>query len=291
MSVKTRRFRLPAGANPDDFQIVGDLSQVSQWKARVFAGNSGDVPVGSFDGVGYVMISLRDATILPIALSDEHRNGFDVLCDYHASRIATKPEHYFAIPARGAIYRYDDGAASTKRLLKAAAKWRSYGGENLVVIGSYDAKGLIGTIDDFLAADGILSVPAGELPPLGQRIVEALKTLQASLRASRLSMSHTVTRAPITQARRLMHMLSPVACKLSLSADFYKTAQRIDTAEAAEDLGMIDDAIFGQRGIKNAIHNQLRAWERGTLREFASEDLTDIFGGDPALAAGLFSAL
>ena len=55
-----------------NFKIVGDLSNIADWKAKVLRNNSGDKKIGSWDNVGYVFISILSNEIIPIARADEH---------------------------------------------------------------------------------------------------------------------------------------------------------------------------------------------------------------------------
>ena len=73
------KFNIPKELQ-DNYKIKGNLGNVEKWKAKIMVGNSGG-GVGKWENVGYVMISIKDKTIIPISRNDEHHTGYDFLQD------------------------------------------------------------------------------------------------------------------------------------------------------------------------------------------------------------------
>ena len=71
-------FRLMPGLDPNKYVMTDSLRSVNKWWAYTYVGDSS--PEGKPDTmgeVGYIMISLRDNTIIPIS----HHRGMDLLFD------------------------------------------------------------------------------------------------------------------------------------------------------------------------------------------------------------------
>lgn len=89
-------FQLPKNIPSNFFKITNSLKDIKNWKARILENNSGGekLKVGDYDEVGYVMISLKDNTIIPIARSDEHHRGYDIMYEIYESKYKIVPYDY-----------------------------------------------------------------------------------------------------------------------------------------------------------------------------------------------------
>ena len=115
-------FNVPERTS-SNFQITSNLNEANTWKAKILLGNSMEEgkKVGDWDEVGYIMISLKDNTIIPIARSDEHQRGYELLSDfYHFSS-----KDYYSLWVYGKNYPYD--VEQLHDLEIALQKAQSYG--------------------------------------------------------------------------------------------------------------------------------------------------------------------
>lgn len=100
-------FKLPDAVPTSLFKLTNSMADVQKWKAKVLENNQQGVPKGEFDSVGYIMVSLVDNTIIPIARSDEHRKGFEVMDCVYSEKYGINPSNYYPIFAIGNNYPYD----------------------------------------------------------------------------------------------------------------------------------------------------------------------------------------
>ena len=90
-----------------NFKIVGGLDNYPNWQAKVLLDNSADkgVKKGQWESPRYVLISLDSNNIIPVAISDEHQTGYDLLYEYYYKKKLIKQENYISIDGNGTTYR------------------------------------------------------------------------------------------------------------------------------------------------------------------------------------------
>lgn len=257
------KFRLHPGLNPEDYQITDNLRDVSKWRCRIYAGD--DRP--DSDHVGYVMISLKDDTIVPIARGDEHHRGMDLMYDFQngykkgSFKIAKVPNliasDYIPIWAHGTNYIYDP--REVPELLVGLTKFLSYGGQDGVLMGSSQMTGKIVKYTTFLAAKGNLEIKAGTLAPLGQKIYDDFKALAQALRgledADRIKAKPAFTLA----AKLLKEIPVPIVYKLGLDLDQFRALPaQLRSLQKENDYKGLEDLFFGFHGIKNQMHTFIK---------------------------------
>ena len=271
-SIGNDRFVIPA-AIAGNFRIKGDLSQAGEWKAKVLMGNTGQVKVGAWDKVGYVLISLDSNTIIPIARCDEHHCGFEVLREIYFKRKLVPKERYEAVFSVGMNYIWRE---SVKDTMEAYRRFRSYGGRNSIVRGANECRNYIATMDDVIAGNVNLSVDEGALSPVGRYVVGQLEAIARGVVAKR--------KAVFALAYDFIQWVTDGALETGrvivlTEEDMLRWEREVLQAEAALDYERLSQVFFSFRGIKNNFHNRLRAAMKDTSQyHFDRRDATEFWG-------------
>lgn len=173
LTEETNSYTIPSTIK-DNFKIVGGLDNFKCWKTKVLAANSAgpDVKKGDWEEPMYVMISLDSNNIIPIANSDSHQVGYDLLEYYYFKKKLIQRENYVSICGDSTTYVYDD-PKDTENKLKAFQKWLSYGGENQPVCsmgGSYR-----GDMLDIIERKGNVKIIPGKLAKGGKDIIDSIE--------------------------------------------------------------------------------------------------------------------
>lgn len=253
--VKTSGFRLHPGLDPAKYVMTDNLGDVSSWKAYTYFANSGGKK-GAMDEVGYVMISLVDDTIIPIARGDEHHMGMDALYDLQRKVKDLRADQYVPL-YHGSNYIFH--REEIKKMLVACRKWLSYGGEDGTITGANDFTGTMLTMSHFIAGDGQFQITPGQLAPLGQAIFDAFKTLAAACSEARNSDKRSVLAKAGHSAIALLQLLAKHRLNLPLKSEVLDgTPKLVREAVKEGDIQTLEELFFGMDGIKNTLHNSLR---------------------------------
>lgn len=256
-------FRLHPGLDPAKYQITDSLSDIERWRAYTYDGQ-GKVKAGDMAGVGYVMISLVDNTIVPISRGDEHNSGYDSLRDSIAkaakkSGHALNPRDYLPIWANGNNYIYDE--SEIPDLLIALRKYLSWGGKNGLLRGMNDLRKMAVSLKQFVENEGRFTIAPGQLAPVGTEIVSGFVKLAAALEKARVEGAPKSARNAAFREALALHTLIwryvlLVAIKdVSAMKELPKAIRR---AQREDDLGFVETTFFGFDGIKNQMHNAIR---------------------------------
>lgn len=253
-------FYLPKGVNPKDFQITESMSDVKDWKAKIFVNNSGNENqvVGQWDEVGYIMIGLDDNTIVPIARADEHRRGYELLIDYYHLDY----HNYYPIFYKGKEFPYNED--DLNKLVVALKKAVSYG------LNIYDKqiymKNINKSLDtisakDFLENNGKL-FDDNNILPLGQDLIQAFKYLSEVFNKTTIRGKYS-----ITLLNKAIKNLYNVCKKIKIEKNMplmiptYYEMMENDIIKYKEEYISNNDLMkhfFGFGGFRNMIHNILR---------------------------------
>ena len=263
-------------------KISGGLDNAEKWTTKCWLNNSGE----NEPGVGYIAIDPATGMLVPIARSDEHRTGYELLQHLMAKKIIPRAK-WITIWALGDNYVYDDKHA--KEMLPAFKKWREIGGPNLPVKAAARKEGFHVSFDDFIAAEGNPKTNwSGELAPAGKKIVEAFEKVAQFYAKHHKAGKSLSTKPLVTAAQRLMKLLDHYL-RFVLDHDKMKKAeQALLDLEAATDLKPLEkfeSTIFAYDGVKNDLHTILRKNEK-----FDASNLRDVFG-DVNLAKAEFDRL
>ena len=260
-------FALAPFLDHANYQITDSLKDAPRWRAKILSANSGAYgqKVGQMDAVGYVMISKVDNTIVPIARADEHHCGADLL-DALCQKTSGNPDNYVPIYAIGNNYVYS--SCDIPKLLKVITKFVSYGGNpDLHLIGSNDLTGKCTTLGEFVESRGQVTVAPGKLNPAGRRAVEMIQQLSRTIGAAAQSVQRSKTGKSFTEAGNLIKF---IGFELGHGHSAAKGAMDKLKQLAKDDLDGLTELIFGFDGVKNKLHNELRAYQ---ARVVAGESL------------------
>lgn len=267
--VERASFRLHPGLNPDDFHLTSSLGDVNtKWKARIFDANSAaeDQKIGQMDDVGYVMISLADDTIVPIARADEHHRGEDTMWA-HVQRRKIKglnPSDYVPLFwSSNYLYHREEIAP----LLIACRKYLAYGGHDTVIQGSNDYNNMAMRMSQFVERNGDVVIAPKTIAPLGQQFLELLDQLREDCAAARgaMAMRSATAKAGRSASKIVDFFESIIFTWIGLGewptggarAVFATWRKQIREFVAADDIQALEEMWFGF-GIKNAMHQKLR---------------------------------
>jgi hypothetical protein len=233
-------------------------------------GNCGDVKVGTWDQVGYVMISVDSTNIIPIARSDEHQMGYEVLRDIYFRKRLVPKETYFPIFAFGQNYLWQETAKEQQEALR---RFREYGGRNSVVKGMNTK--YIANMDQFISSDGNISVNGRSLSPIGKFIIGKLGSVArgvVSRQRNVFSVAHDFIEWMEANEHVIRQALPLTDGEL---AHWRSEALR---AEAAGDYDKLSAVFFTFSGIKNRFHSRIRSvvTKKGSVFDLA--DVRDFWG-------------
>lgn len=115
-----------------DIKVDGDLGNIGKWTAKVVLGNSGRLKKGEDDKVGYVAINTKGGDIIPIARSDEHQSGYELLYHLQKKGVISKASDYITLYNGNNYpdYKIGDKDEDISQYVDAVKKWLSYGGMN-----------------------------------------------------------------------------------------------------------------------------------------------------------------
>jgi hypothetical protein len=274
-------FCLHPSLDPKKYVMTNNLADFEEWKAMTYEGNSrgeGDPDVGKMGSVGYIMISLKDNTIIPMSRSDEHNKGYDTLeFLQRKTKGAIKSANYLPIWSYGNNYIYNK--SEVPDLLNALEKFLSYGGPDGVLKGTSTMRGLAMTSRQFVDSRGNYEATKHELAPLGAEVYADLKTLSETIRRARSTDLRSATGVAFQAAKVLVKLLARDRL-LSKGID-YKAVESLGPhlrdLQKSGDLGGLEEMFFGFDGVKNVIHNSIRE----ALKDkdsWTSEDLKSVWG-------------
>lgn len=262
------------GLLSSNYQHTNSLSSVSNWKVKVIIGNSrgSDSPdVGEFDNVGYVHIGLKTGTIVPIAKADEHHRGYDLIV-YLLEQQLIPEDDYVPIHTH---HDYID--ANDVLALNAMKIWRQLGGPNIIIKNlNYNKENFQLTIDDYIKAEGKITINKGVLAPLGQKLIDHLKQVSTLCIESRNN----------PRKEKQLYKQSKIAynyfCQIIQLRDCDQdTLDLIDQAEVIggeQGVQKLEQLFFGFDSFKNKLHNQVRNALKPNAYNFQIQDMEAIFG-------------
>ena len=261
-------FKLPNGVPQSLFKLTNSMADVQKWKAKVVENNQRGVPKGSFDSVGYIMVSLIDNTIIPIARSDEHRMGFEVMDYFYSKKYGISPSNYYPIFATGNNYPYNKEDAQA--MYAALVKCKSYGLDldSIAVSMYYLSKGSTNYIS---ASDFVSQTSKSNEDRKKLSLTKIGKSLIASLQAFSEAFEYHNARGglSIVKIQRALNNLVNVGKQIRLNeTDGYTLVTDFDK-ESIEDVLVrykdgyisetdLENMIFGFDGFRNRLHNRLR---------------------------------
>lgn len=239
-----------------NYQMSGDFGSVKSWKALVYLANScgdGDAQEGEMGEVGYTMIEVDTGEIIPIARSDEHHMGYDLIHHLTSKKLIPKGNYYPIF--FNSNYVYQEHPDEVQKALKAFKIWRANGGENtsITATGSRSNDFTV-NMDDYINANGNIEIPTGELLPIGKRVVHYLEKcahiVSGYHQGKKVKEGHLVVYAErIVKELYETHKFFSEVKKLDFAVKIYNQDQ---------DFSKLEQALFAHNGFKNEIHMMIR---------------------------------
>lgn len=256
--IKPATFKLHPALKEGDYAITNSLAEAHHWRARcLFANSGGDI--GAMEEVGYVMISLTDDTIIPIARGDEHHKGYDALCDIaEASKTHLDPDKFVPVWCHG--NNYVNELSEVPDLLTAIGKYLAYGGRDDVLVGAYMMRDQLVTLSSFVAEKGMIQVAPGRLAPLGKKVFDALKAAADATTEALHDAPRQKRAKAFAAARAALDLIERHSQHIEGAEDDAIKAGRAILKDASKNLDVdaVQSVLFGFDGIKRAIHMGVR---------------------------------
>lgn len=259
----------------NNYQINENFSKVRDWKAKVYLENSrgeGDAEKGEFGQVGYTMIDVDSGFIVPIARSDEHHMGYDLI-EYLTNRKLIPKGNYYPI-FFGSNYVYNEYPEEVRRAIKAFKIWRENGGENTPVSNGGNSEiNFTIKMDDFIKSNGNIFIPNGELLPIGKRIIRYLDKCASLIKDFHLGKN--IKKEQVRDYAKL------IVSELKGSYCFFKETESLEKAiiefEKNSNFKKLEEELFSHNGFKNSIHMDIREGIKDP-NSFSARDVLKIFG-------------
>jgi len=280
-ALASAKFTLLEEVDSKNFKITDSLKDIEKWKAKVIEGNQGNKRKGSFDSVVYVMISLKDNTIVPIADSDGHKTGYDVM---YTHGIADPYDNYYPISPSSDNHPI---TSSLDKFKLALNKAKDYGldldkttiymrnispiydtimgelpeGQGLNFWGEHYEDAYI-TARSFLDGDYGNSIKLGRLfTPLTGELLTAFETLSETFESE--------SEKPRPSALRLKNAvkyLYKIGNKIKLGSDVFISKEMYDSMvdsiadfkNEAISFADLEHKFFGFNGFRNILHKKLK---------------------------------
>lgn len=262
------------------YKIEGELANSRNWKAKIVEANSAGkgIKKGMWDTVRYVMISLDSNNIIPIAISDEHHVGYDVLGTFY-SKYKVPREDYVSVCSWGNHYIYQN---DKEEQLKALKKYLELGGNpNLAVqyADDYSNKTHVGTAYGFVNSKGMLEIVPGKIAPLGKKLITLWESIIVGLVKERDERIFADCWKLIELIEgNVYYFFSLIDGQVSEVMNDLKT--KISGYEKAKDYDGLENYLLSFNGLKNQMHNNLRkkmdSGERDLIKLFGDVKLAKI---------------
>lgn len=263
-------FSLPKTVPAKFFKITDNLNDVENWRVKILQNNSSENKrLGSFDSVGYIMVSLADNTIIPIARSDEHHRGYEIMDTIYQDEYNINSSKYYPIFCLGNNYPYNQDEAL--KMKEALAKLKSYGYDldKLNVSMYYITKGedeRYVTGNDFLGEIESKEEQRKNIPvtPLGKNLVKALEMFSDAFEYKNVRGELSLPK--INNAWRQLYNIGKdiMLNKDDVLISWFDDETVSDLLQKYKD-GYITEEnlmnlVFGFGGIRQKIHNLLRRY-------------------------------
>jgi hypothetical protein len=271
---QSQKFSIPLKIK-SNLKISGNLGNAENWKAKIILGNSmgKDKKVGDWDKARYVAIDLKSNTIVPIAISDEHQTGRELIWHYENKNLIPHGNYRY-VDSWGTTYIYTNNDVD---MVAAFKKFKMYGGNGNLKVKSMGGK-YNGTIDDYIKRNGEIILGEAELAIHGKHIIADIEyianeykkflMLEKKFKTPNDDDIQSLFNFTINFLQSLidfdgvldeLHVNFNDKIKSILNDDIIeKMISRIKIAEPKLDYDVIGDEILSMNGIKNRLHQALK---------------------------------
>lgn len=265
------------------YKIVGDISNVSEWKAKIILNNNNgrNLKIGNYDDVGYIMINYNNSNIIPIARSDEHQRGEELLYHLYSKKLISDI-NYTPIFYGNNYFHYD--GVNDKQIQKdliSVKKYLEYGGKNTNLTINWKYKldlntfikldGDINNIEKYINDKGQLTDDAEYFISYLEKIAWLLRKRQELIFNSVVvsSAAENISKKEIMKnAEYLIEYINNIDFM-----DTHKFNKAINKAIIMFDVNLLADILFYHNGLKNEIHMLLKKKDPKLKKFFGNLDL------------------
>lgn len=296
-------LKIPAKIKPN-IKGSGNLSQIENWTVKVILGNSvgGDEPnKGGWGKVGYVFINPKTKEFIPIARSDEHHSGWDLMNHYKRKGLVKSFDGFVPIFSvrHTYVFEYEDSDVGPDTFKEAFKLWRGAGGKNLAVefmtTRSWDKNMYAGNMDDFIEGGhlkvgkkGFIHAPARELIELLEKAAKEFNQMRKTGKESSRIWEYAKAIVNIFSS----HMRGILGLyKENDYLGLSEVKDQLEKLETKNDLKGLEDLLFGFKGIKNSEHQLLRQMVKESDKKDSMRDSEKKFYGDIEAALKEFERL
>lgn len=262
-------FKLNSKLNLKNYKNINNIADIKDWEAKILTGNSmsDDKKIGQWEEVGYVWISLVDNTIIPLARSDEHHQGYDAI-----QEMGINANDYYPVFLGGDFYpdgknnQYPYNQEDARNLKIALLKLQYFGRDlstidvNMhYILNDWKSKPI--KASEFVEGKyGKEKYEEAKLTPLGEKLVKTLE---------KLSLTYTYIIEHQTSSNRLFDVVNDLyeLCEdIKLDSgdklfnsimldNIYNAMGDYDSGKGSKQL---ETVLFSFGGIRNIIHQALR---------------------------------
>jgi hypothetical protein len=276
------------------YHIEGDFNDVDKWTCNSFnKGNDNfDIKHRSNDQktVYYVMFNMIDKFFLPIAETDEHHTGYDLLHDLKV----TDADNYLHINMLGNNYIKEEDINIYYTLYKElySTGWRP---TYYVSISHSD---ITVPMIEFIKT-GKIEYKKGELAKYGKELVERLKELKEKDNKILFRGNDKMVDIYLKKSINLLYWLNSIDFPLDIKSinykgkffsitleKFIKEIKKLEVEYSEDRFKKCSVIIFGLNGIKNIIHSMIKQY----LKDKNARQILKFFG-DVDMANGIFQEL
>jgi hypothetical protein len=256
-------FTLAPGLNPEHYAITDSMGDIEKWKAMTFDGD-GTIKKGTMAPVGYVWISLKDNTIIPISKGDEHHEGGDMVYGMiERGKWKFNARHYQPFYGRGTNYIYYREDAP--KWVATIQKFLAWGGRNGVMKGANGESGVFLNYRQFVENNGTITLTTGQLNPMGKHFYDLHKALQDAILAAHGADKPMVVMKPFKIAAEIIKFLSELSYHVpaeGLGTDRMKAfVKQVREATKERNVQVLSELMFGFESPKRAFHEKIRHTE------------------------------
>lgn len=261
--------------------IDGDISNVSEWKTQIILNNNSGkgLKKGDYDEVGYIMINTKTSDIIPIARSDEHHRGEDLLYHFFEKKLIDNV-NYVPIFSIGNNYFYKNDydikreENELKEYLIVVEKFLNYGGKNLP-LNITGRKNYKIDLELFVKMSGNLEAikeyieEKGELTDDGEYLIFCLEKLALMIRE--YSLGNTKIKQEIF--KKADNFFGDRFLSKIKFIPTFNIQKNIIKAINTFDLELLEKILFEHNGLKNTIHIMLKEKDQKLKSFFGNLDI------------------
>lgn len=277
-----------------NYNLNGDFSNVANWEVLSYVKDPEEMysdPKHNYKKVGYILINPSKKLYIPLARSDEHHKGMEILQDVLYKKGVPRGGWVSFWALDSTDYPRDD---EKELYIEAVKLFVENGGDiSKKKVRASNSSKIIPT-ETFIRT-GVLDYEKGTLHPEGTKLINSLKEL-SKLDKDAISASRTgkdkqldiITKNMISKTKALLEWFenlypNDMYYKVKGLKEFIKKA--LIDIDKIYDHSAIEQLLFSFKGFKNLIHLGLKSDDEDI------KEANNQFFGDSEMAKGIFDNL